>query len=117
MLDETFVLRRAFFAASKKFLIALRVDVALGASDGRALGRSPVARAGFSDLMFARGDRVHTPGLALLDTLRIKFGRIDSSEAPNTANDRADQLALSAGMRGRVVLAKTIGARLAPLMD
>jgi hypothetical protein len=53
----------------------------------------------------------------LLDTLRIKFGRIDSSEAPNTANDRADQLALSAGMRGRVVLAKTIGARLAPLMD
>jgi hypothetical protein len=49
--------------------------------------------------------------------LRIKFGRIDSSEAPNTANDRADQLALSVGMSGRLVLAKTIGARLAPLMD
>ena len=63
------------------------------------------------------GEGSDRPSMSILDTLRIKFGRIDSSEAPNTANDRADQLALSAGMRGRVVLAKTIGARLAPLMD
>jgi hypothetical protein len=46
-----------------------------------------------------RGEKVQATSdclRKLLDTLRIRFGRIDSSEAPNTANDRADQLALSA---------------------
>ncbi|GAA3552323.1 hypothetical protein [Streptomyces osmaniensis] len=37
--------------------------------------------------------------IRVLDTLRIKFGR-DSPEAPNTANDRANQLALSAAWGG-----------------
>jgi hypothetical protein len=44
----------------------------------------------------------------LLDTLRIKFGRIDSSEAPNTANDRADQLALSAAWADGLSLRKPL---------
>ncbi|MEH0420725.1 hypothetical protein [Streptomyces sp. B21-083] len=55
--------------------------------------------------------------IRVLDTLRIKFGRIDSSEAPNTANDRGDQLALSAAWADGLSLRKPLGARLAPLMD
>ncbi|MFG3013763.1 hypothetical protein ACGFZB_25640 [Streptomyces cinerochromogenes] len=46
--------------------------------------------------------------IRVLDTLRIKFGRIDSSEAPNTANDRADQLALSAAWAEGLSLRKLL---------
>jgi hypothetical protein len=45
--------------------------------------------------------------IPVLDTLRIKFG-IDSSEAPNTANDRADQLALSAAWADGLSLRKPL---------
>ncbi|MEU9429046.1 hypothetical protein AB0D87_40665 [Streptomyces sp. NPDC048342] len=44
----------------------------------------------------------------ILDTLRIKFGRIDSSEAPNTANGGADQLALSAAWADGLSLRKPL---------
>jgi hypothetical protein len=54
---------------------------------------------------------IHVP-----DTLRIKFGRIDSSEAPNTANDRADQrqLALSAAWADGLSLRKPLVPGLLP---
>jgi hypothetical protein len=52
--------------------------------------------------------RLPDPESPLLDTLRIKFGRIDSSEAPNTANDRADQLALSAAWADGLSLRKPL---------
>ncbi|MFF5538618.1 hypothetical protein ACFY71_40260 [Streptomyces cinerochromogenes] len=45
--------------------------------------------------------------IRVLDTLRIKFGR-DSPEAPNTANDRADQLALSAAWGDGLSLRKPL---------
>ncbi|MFD5341142.1 S1 family peptidase [Streptomyces hawaiiensis] len=46
--------------------------------------------------------------IRVLDTLRIKFGRIDSSEAPNMTNDRADQLALSAAWADGLSLRKPL---------
>lgn len=62
-------------------------------------------------------ETVCLPACQLLDSLRINFGRIESFKALDTVNASANQLALAAMLRGRVVLAKTIGARLSPLMD
>jgi hypothetical protein len=53
----------------------------------------------------------------LLNSLRVNLGRIESSKALDTVNASANQLALAAMLHGRVVLAKTIGARLSLLMD
>jgi len=43
--------------------------------------------------------------------------KFESSKALDTVNASANQLALAAMLRGRVVLAKTSSARLSPLMD
>ncbi|KRE82670.1 hypothetical protein ASG86_10110 [Arthrobacter sp. Soil764] len=87
--------------------------VELLAVEGRVSSRMPGANLQLWGYVYVPLDK--HPSLSLLDTLRIKFGRIDSSHAPNTANDRAGSARAICGMRVRVILAKT-GARLAPLM-